>query len=233
MRPTTCPLCRQRRARRACPALGHQICAFCCGTKRQTEIRCPSDCPYLVSARTHPPAVVQRQQERDARFLLPIINGLGQRQYQLFFVVQGAFHRLAETGEIAVNDDVVRDTAEALAATYETASKGIIYEHRPSSPPADRLARELKPLLEGTDGRSPVASEPDLVEVLRRVERAATDARKTLDGGTHAYLDLVGRLMRSSAGSTPASPGGPGNPGNDYATSPAKPSDLTPSVIIP
>ena len=224
MSAETCPLCRRRRARRACPALGHQICAVCCGTKRLTEIRCPSDCTYLVSARTHPPAVVQRQQERDARFLLPIIDGLGQRQYQLFFVVQATIHRLAETDEMPVNDDVVRDTAQALAATYETASKGIIYEHRPSSLPAERLAHELKPLLEGKDGRGPVASEPDLVDVLRRVERAATDAGKTLDGGTHAYLDLVGRLMRSSSG---------GDAGDSDATAPAKTADPAPSVIIP
>ena len=218
MSAETCPLCRRRRARRACPALGHQICAVCCGTKRLREIRCPSDCTYLVSARTHPPAVVQRQQERDARFLLPIVDGLGRRQYQLFFVVPATIHRLAETDEMPVNDDVVRDTAQALAATYETASKGIIYEHRPSSLPAERLARELRPLLEGKDGRGPVASERDLVEVLRRVERAATDARKTLDGGTHAYLDLVGRLMRSSSS---------GDTGDSDATDPA------PSVIIP
>ena len=207
-----CTLCRRRRARRACPALGHQICAVCCGTKRLREIRCPSDCTYLVSARTHPPAVVQRQQERDARFLLPVIDGLGRRQYQLFFVVQATIQRLAETDELPVNDDVVRDTAQALAATYETASKGIIYEHRPSSLPAERLARELKPLLEGKDGRGPVASERDLAEILRRVERAATDARKTLDGGTHAYLDLVGRLMRSSSSGDTGTPTQPPRP---------------------
>ncbi len=52
----TCPLCSQRKARRACPALGHQICAVCCGTKRLTQIPCPSDCVYLASAREHPPA---------------------------------------------------------------------------------------------------------------------------------------------------------------------------------
>ena len=224
MSAETCPLCRRRRARRACPALGHQICAVCCGTKRLTEIRCPSDCHYLVSAQTHPPAVVQRQQERDARFLLPIVDGLGRRQYQLFFVVQGTFHKLAETGEMPVNDDVVRDAAQALAATYETASKGIIYEHRPSSLPAERIARELKPLLEGANGRSPVANERDLVEVLRLVERAATDARKTLDGGDRAYLDLVGRLMRFSSD---------GDTGSSTATAPDHTREPAPSVILP
>ncbi len=123
-----------------------------------------------------------------------------------------------------VNDDVVRDSAQALAATYETASKGIIYEHRPASLPAERLARKLKPLLEGTDGRGPVASEPDWVEVLRGVERAATDARKTLDGGARAYLDLMGRLMRSASG---------GDRQSSDATTPAERADPAQSVIVP
>ena len=167
--------------------------------------------------------MIQRRQERDARFLLPIVDGLGRRQYQLFFAVLETLHRVAETGETPVNDDVVRDTAQALAATYDTASKGIIYEHRPASLPAAGLARELKPLLEGKDGRSPVASERDLVDVLRCVERAATDARKTLDGGTRAYLDLVGRLMQSSSGDTV----------NSDSTEPVETSDPVRSVIIP
>ena len=167
--------------------------------------------------------MVQQRQERDARFLLPIVDGLDQRQYQLFFVVQTTLHRLAETGEIPVNDDVVRDTAQALAATYDTASKGIIYEHQPSSPPAASLARELKPLLEGRDGRSPVASERDLVDVLRRVEQAATDARKTLDGGTRAYLDLLGRLMQSFSGDAI----------NSETITPGETSNPARSVIIP
>ena len=47
-----CPLCGKRNARRACPALGHLICAVCCGTKRLTEIACPSDCGYLATARS-------------------------------------------------------------------------------------------------------------------------------------------------------------------------------------
>jgi hypothetical protein len=56
------------------------------------------------------------------------------------------------------------------------------------------------------------------------VERAATDARKTLDGGTHAYLDLVGRVMRSSSD---------GDTEDSDETAPAKTADPAPSVIIP
>ena len=225
MSPSRCPLCERRRARRACPALGHQICAVCCGTKRLTEIQCPTDCGYLVSAKTHPPAALQRQQERDAQFVLPVIGGLTQRQYQLFFLVQGTLYQLAQAGELPVNDMVIRDTAQALAATYETASKGIIYEHRPTSLHAERLSRELKPLLEGQEGQRPVASEHDLVEVLRRIERAADKANTLLEGGDRAYLDLVGRLLQPAPGADP--PGAAGAGGAETAT------ETAPSVIIP
>ena len=145
---------------------------------------------------------MQRQQERDARFLLPLVKGLTQRQYELFFLVQGIFHRLDQAGELPVNDKIISDTAQALAATYDTASKGIIYEHRPPSLPAERLSRELKPLLEGLDGKGPVANVHDLAEVLRLVERTARLAGSALDGGKRAYLELVGRLMHTTPNST-------------------------------
>ena len=225
MRAETCPLCRRRRARRTCPALARQICAVCCGTKRLTEIRCPSDCGYLVSARTHPPAVVHRQRERDARFLLPIVGGLNPTQHQLFFLVQGALQQLAATAATPLDDAVVRDAAQALAATYETAVKGIIYDHHPSSAAGERLARELKPLLERRDERGRAASERDLVAVLRCVERAATEARTALDGDHRAYLHLVGRLLRAAAGETGAAEGS--------ATSPDAKSGEGPALIVP
>ncbi len=176
-----------------------EICTVCCATKRLTEIRCPSDCRYLASAQSHPPAVEQRQQERDARFLLPIVAELQPRQYQLFFFVQHLLHGIARTGDVPIDDRTVRDTAEALAKTYDTASKGIIYEHQASSLPAERLSRELKPLLDDPQAvGGPKAGERDLVEVLRRIERAAAGAESALGGGGRAYLGLVSRMVQSS-----------------------------------
>ena len=222
MSPATCPLCGRRRGRRACPAIGHQICAVCCGTKRLTEIQCPPDCGYLESARAHPPAVVQRQQERDAGFILPLLAGLSQHQYQLLFLVQGTLKKLAESLEIAVDDQVIRESAQALAATYETASKGIIYDHRPPSLAAERVMNEVKTFLKTPDDSKPLASERDLMEVFRRVERAAAEAGAALDGGPRAYLDLLGRLMRPTAGETSGSK----NSDEDKSSS-------EPRVIIP
>src|SRR5262249_59439060 len=82
-----CPICTRRKPKRACPALGQEICAVCCGTKRLIEIACPSDCPYLASAREHPPAAIARQQHRDLGLVVRALRDFNERQSQLFVLV--------------------------------------------------------------------------------------------------------------------------------------------------
>ena len=118
---------------------------MCCATKRLVEIKCPSDCPYLASAREHPAAVVRRQQERDGAALLPTIRHLTERQYQLFFLFQTQVSRHKPEGFARLVDDDVAEAALACAATLETAARGVIYEHAPQSLPAQTLATELRP----------------------------------------------------------------------------------------
>lgn len=145
--------------------------------------------------------MVQRRQERDGRFLLPIVTGLEPRQYELFFFVQQLLHGIDRVGRLPIDDRTVRESAEALAKTYETASKGIIYEHQASSPPAERLSQELKPLLDDPPAAGgPKAGERDVASVLRCVERAAAGAEAALEGGGRAYLELAGRLAKPAAG---------------------------------
>jgi hypothetical protein len=43
-----CAKCRQRKAKRPCPALGLELCTLCCGRLRQKELRCPPGCPFLT-----------------------------------------------------------------------------------------------------------------------------------------------------------------------------------------
>ena len=44
-------------------------------------------------------------------------------------------------------DADVADAAGALAATYETSARGVIYEHQTQSLPAERLRSELRAAL--------------------------------------------------------------------------------------
>src|SRR5262245_30249055 len=142
-----CPLCGTRRARRGCPAVGQQICAICCGTKRLVEINCPSDCSYLASAREHPPATVVRQQQRDFGMVMQVLRDFNKPQSQLFLFIASFLNRYKPLELQPLIDEDVTEAATALAATFETASKGVIYEHRPTSLVAQRLVGELKPLL--------------------------------------------------------------------------------------
>src|SRR5262245_38523958 len=138
-----CPLCDTRKERRACPALHQTICAVCCGTKRLTEIHCPDDCVYLSSAREHPAAVVKRQQEHDVAILLPTLQGLTERQYQLVFLFQTLIARHTPEGFARLVDDDVAEAAGALASTLETATRGVIYEHAAKSALGQRLGAEM------------------------------------------------------------------------------------------
>jgi hypothetical protein len=117
MDAVVCPLCGIRRARRSCPAVGQAICAVCCGTKRLTQIACPSDCPWLATAREHPAAAVVRRQQRDAALLMQMTRDFNERQTDLFlFLCTFLLKYQAPELQPLVDDDVVEAVA-ALAAT--------------------------------------------------------------------------------------------------------------------
>lgn len=168
-----CPVCHQRKAKRACPALGKQICAVCCGTKRLVEIACPSDCGYLSTARTHPPAVIQRQQEMDRAMLLPLLQGMSERQARLFLMLAAVTSRHQSDALQKLVDEDIAQAAGALASTLETAAKGIVYEHQPASLVAARLMGELKGVVDEVVKNAGSALERDAAIALRRIEHAA------------------------------------------------------------
>ena len=190
----TCPSCGQRKARRDCPALRANICTICCGTKRLVEIQCPDTCVYLVSAREHPAAVVKRQQEIDVAALLPTISHLTERQYQLFFLVHSVIARHKPEAFSRLVDEDVAEAAAAVAATVETAGRGVLYEHRPASLPAQRLSKEITAMVEEVRSHGTKIYDGELAIALRAIERGARETRK-LSGEDTAYLALIARLL--------------------------------------
>src|SRR5258705_13771202 len=139
----SCPLCLVRKERRACPALRQTICPVCCGTKRLIEIQCPEDCVYLASAREHPAAIVRRQQEHDIDILMPTLQGLTERQHQLFFLFQSLIARHTPEGFARLLDDDVAEAAGAVASPLQTAARGVIYEHAARPLPGHRAPPPL------------------------------------------------------------------------------------------
>jgi hypothetical protein len=217
-----CPLCGTRRARRGCPALGQQICAVCCGTKRLVQIQCPSDCAWLASAREHPPAVAVRQQQRDLGLAVQFMRDFSERQSQLFFLINTFLVRYEPPELQPLIDDDVAEATAALAATFETASRGVIYEHRPASLPAERLAAAMKPMLAEAGHGAGSAFERDAAVVLRRIGEAVGDVRALDQENRRAFLDLLGRVITKSSRD--------GAPGTRAASADAEPPE--PSRLI-
>jgi hypothetical protein len=178
----------------------------CCGTKRLVEIRCPQDCSWLSSAREHPPAVAVRQQQRDMGLIMQFMRDFSRGQSQLFLLVTTFLVRY-EAPELQrlVDDDIVEAMA-ALASTFETASRGVIYEHRPASLAAGHLMSALKPVLAeaGRGGGTPF--ERDAVVVLRRVVESVTGDRAIETGNPRAFLDLLARVIHADGEDPAATP---------------------------
>jgi hypothetical protein len=177
----------------------------CCGTKRLVEIRCPGDCVYLASAREHPAAVVRKQQERDVARLLPTIQHLTERQYQLFFLFQTAIARHRPEGFARVADADVADGAAAFASTLETAVRGVIYEHTASSTTAQSLASALSALLTQMREQGARIFDGEAAVVLRAIEQGARTLKGPGEGDT-AYLELMARLLAGAGTPEPARP---------------------------
>ena len=212
-----CPLCGRRKARRACPALGHQICAVCCGTKRLVEIRCPPDCGYLAAAREHPPATLVRQHQRDSTLVAQLVRDLNERQSRLFLLVGVAVVQYEPAELHPLADDDVRDAAAALARTFETASRGVIYELRAVSGSGARLAATLKPVLAELGQGGGTAFDRDAALVLHRLEDGVAQAQASDPANRRAFVELLGRVLAKG--------------GRDAAGEPA--SREPPRVILP
>ncbi len=203
-----------------CPALGHLICAVCCGTKRLVEIECPSDCGYLSAARSHPPAVVQRRRERDTLFLASLVRDLTRPQYDLFLVTLSTLRQQRAAAPQRILDSDVAEACGALAATQETSDRGIIYEHQATSLPAQRLAHELSTVFKDLETKLGRSLESDTAKALRGIERGAKGASEAAGDGDTAFLDWLDRMLREAeqrAGASPATPEGPVSPSDDEA----------------
>lgn len=141
-----------------------------------------------------------RQQQRDLALFIQFMRDFSERQSHLFFLVNTfiAGYQPAELqGPI---DDDVAEAMNALAATYETSARGVIYEHRPASLPADRLATALKAVLAEAGKNLGTAFERDSAVVLRRIVSAIEDVRTAVGsdqpGNPRVYLELLSRVIR-------------------------------------
>jgi hypothetical protein len=146
------------------------------------------------------------------------MRDLSRRQVELFFMSAAliARHRSAELQPLT--DDDVAEAAGALAATLETSARGIIYEHRPASRPAEKLGAELNAMLVEAGRKQGTSFERDAAAALRRIEDAVRETRDADPGNARAFLELAGRISRG---------------GGDGSTSSEAGTTETPRLIVP
>lgn len=139
------------------------------------------------------------------------MRDLSERQSQLFLLISGFLQRYQPPELHSLIDDDVIEAAAALAGTFATAARGVIYDHRPAALPADRLATALKPVIAEAGKHGGSAFERDAAVVLGRIGEAAHEIRMVDRANPRAYLDLLGRVLKEDknpdARSEPAPPG--------------------------
>jgi hypothetical protein len=190
----SCPLCRQRRGKRACPAKGEAICSQCCGAKRRVEIECPTDCIYLDGAHAGAWEGRAAERDRDARRVGPFLEGLTEAQGRLVLLsLVGITAVRARRREM--DDRLLLEAVRALRKTVETREKGILYEHQAEDARAQGLAHELAELFEAKDdeGKTQAPADGDLAAALARLERAV-EATRQEEESAHAFLDTATRV---------------------------------------
>jgi len=138
--------------------------------------------------------------------LLPSIQSLTERQHQLFFLFQSAITRHRPDGFARLRDADVAEAAASVAATLETAAKGLIYEHPTQSVVAQKLAGELTELVARIRQDGATVYDGEAAIVLRAIERGAQTVRGT-SGEGDGYLNLVGRLMQVNRAAAPPAEG--------------------------
>jgi hypothetical protein len=158
------------------------------------EIACPPSCIYLTTAQRHPAAVVKRQQEQDVATLMAALGPLSEPQLQVFFVLHTFIARFTpDLGQLTDAD--VAEAMAALAGTFETATRGVLYEQTVNAPVAEKLRRELKAFLAQLGGEGGTRFEREVAVVLRGIERGARHDAPGIGSGPTDYLTLVARIL--------------------------------------
>jgi hypothetical protein len=110
-----CSRCRERKAKRPCPALGNDLCPLCCGILREKKIHCPADCSFLIK---HKPYQEKKVIEKKPTFSADILQD--ERLNWLILNIEAALKEYGER-DPAFTD---RDAILALEYAKEKVEKG-------------------------------------------------------------------------------------------------------------
>lgn len=112
-----CSHCRQRKAKRHCPALGSELCPLCCGQLREKTLHCPANCPFLAR---HKPYQEKKIIQKKRTFSRDVFDD--ERLNWLTLHIEAPLQALAE------KDSVLTDRDAVLALEY---ARDRVEEERP------------------------------------------------------------------------------------------------------
>ncbi len=136
-----CKICGKRRARRACPAVGGDICTICCGSEREVSLSCPLACEWLQEAHRHekPIAITADQLANvDVDVTEEFIRT---HEELLLFCIYSLVEAAMRTAN-AIDADVLA-ALEALIQTHRTLESGLVYETRADNSIAASVQRSF------------------------------------------------------------------------------------------
>ena len=203
-----CLLCESRKAKRFCPAKAGQICPVCCGTKREVEIDCPSNCVYLHAGREYEGAKLARTTlppQRTERLWKP--SFLNAHYPLMMGVSQVIAVERHHSPELADSD--VQATFDSLLQTFSTLDKGIYYDFAPERLIQRELYLAVKQFLEGpaearliSESRPTTSQIIDVLQFMKELSAGITLPRPK----SRAFLDHLESVSRDFAQGQPEGP---------------------------
>jgi hypothetical protein len=121
-----CKICSTRRAKRACPAVGGDICTICCGTEREVSLSCPLDCEYLQAAHRREKAISVSEGDLIAQDVKVTEAFIAEHEELVLFCVYSLLQAALRSGG-AVDTDVL-EALRALIESHRTLESGLVYD---------------------------------------------------------------------------------------------------------
>jgi hypothetical protein len=201
-----CPLCSGRPGKRYCPAKEVQICAVCCGTKREIEIECPGSCPHLQAGRSYESEKRLPEAQVTAR-LQQFDNAFIERTSWVLDAISRSVLEERLSSAWLVDTDVI-EAYNSLAATMKTLSSGIYYESLPEGPVRLALFRRVKAVLDELLQPDPARARPTLKvsDAVETLEFLALAAEMNSSGRPRSrqYLDWLVTMFASRQAAQPS-----------------------------
>lgn len=146
-----CILCRERKAKRYCPAKRGSICAVCCGEKRGVEIDCPLDCPFYIEGLKYQQEKVSRQRLRKEGVGSYVKRAeLYKKNPQVFAKIEIAIANMFRANKKLTNQDLA-EALGLLLKTLETEKKGVIYDYRSDNSFANEISDQVIKIIRGNE----------------------------------------------------------------------------------